>query len=764
MSHEDPFGADFGLPSGPSPAGAGAAEPSGADLLDTLWLYLGGLRRRWKLVALITAAGVAAGAVHFLVTPPVYQAETTLLIERRSSNSLLSSQLPWLDHYFNLEFYPTQYRLLQSRGLAEQVALDLRLTEEAGFSRGAGADGEASRGGDRAALGRVANRLRGGLSVEPVRETQLVELTYRTDDPEQAARIANAYAEAFIEFSIRTRSETMSETSDVLTEEVARLKDEVGKLEEQVAAYSLTDMLPLSGGSETSGALQRLESLNTDLMDARRDRFETEARYRELNQMPAETVAAATASVLIGDLRAEKARLEREYESKSGVYKAGWPEMQELSSRIESTGEQLRQAVADEARRVRQAAYAEYQASLREEQAIAGEIERLKNQMSSENSQAVELANLQVELRSRRGLLDDLVRRQSETTFATRLQTDKSSNVRVVDRALVPGAPIRPSLPQDLGAGTMAGLLLGLGLGLLLQFLDRTIKSPEELERLSGLPVLAVVPDVSDSGQGYGYAYQYGYGEQPAAPKGRRWLEKKNGGDKVPIELLPHARPRLAVSETYRSLRTALLLSTARELRVVALTSVESSEGKTATAANLAVVLAQLGRRVLLIDGDLRKPRLHKVFGVSNRTGLVTYLTTGAADGLTHRTEVGGLSVMTSGPIPPNPSELLASDRMRDLLARLRESFDYVVIDSPPSLAVTDATILGAMADGVVLCVRSGRVERQDLGRVLDRLRRADIKLLGTLLNAHRSGGGASDKAYRAYLADAPEAETGSAA
>jgi capsular exopolysaccharide synthesis family protein len=307
-----------------------------------------------------------------------------------------------------------------------------------------------------------------------------------------------------------------------------------------------------------------------------------------------------------------------------------------------------------------------------------------------------------------------------------------------------------------------------------LQFLDRSIKNADELERILGVPVLAVIPDVSEEGRGtdYGYQYAYTYGgdegrsrSRAASPK--RWLEKKAPAEKMAIELLPHTRPRLAVSEAYRALRTALLLSSAEELKVLAVTSVESSEGKTATATNLAVVLAQLGRRVVLIDGDLRKPRLHKVFGVSNRTGLVSYLTTGSEDGVYHRTEVGGLFLLPSGPIPPNPSELLASERMRELMARLRESFDYVVIDTPPTLAVTDATIAGTLADGVVLCVRSGRVDRREAVRALDRLTLSDIKVLGAVLNAHAAGGaGGGYRYYRAYMQSEQDeqAEAGSAA
>ncbi|HEX6201367.1 MAG TPA: polysaccharide biosynthesis tyrosine autokinase [Thermoanaerobaculia bacterium] len=749
----DPF-----APQAAAAPGATAMAAGGEDFLETAREYLLGLRRRWKLVALVALLGLAAGGAHFAVTPPSYRAEAVLQIQRATANSLLSSQFPWLDQYFNMEFYPTQYRLLESRGLAEEVVRDLGLVETADGAPSA--DGEGG-GEDRAALGAMANRLRSGLSVEPIRETQLVRISYRAEEAEEAARIANGFARAFIAFSIRTRSETMTETSDVLAEQIQRFKDEVVDLEERLNRFSDQEQV-LSFTPEGNVNLQRIEQLNGELMTAMRDRIDRHARYQELTALPAESVAERGAGTVVAQLRNELASLEREYQSRLEVYKEGAPEMQTRAAEIERVRRQLASTVGDEARRVRQAAYAEYQAALREEQALADEIRRIKASMAAENPQAVEFSSLQVELKTRREMLDELLRRQSETVFATRLQTERSSNVRIIDEALVPASPTYPSLRADLTGGLAAGLLLGVGLGLLLQFLDRTLKSADELERVLGLPVLAVIPDLKQGGRA-AYAYREAYGgaeegdpDDTAVRRPGR-LERKGGGDEAAIELLPHHKPRLAVSEAYRSLRTALLLSSAQELKVLAVTSVEAAEGKTATAANLAVVLAQLGRRVLLLDTDLRKPRLHKVFGVSNRAGLVTYLTTGSDQGIVHRTEVGGLFVVPSGPIPPNPSELLASERMRELVERLRGSFDYVVFDTPPTLAVTDSTLVGSLADGVVLCVRSAQVDRRDATRALERLRMADVHVLGTVLNAHRAGGGSSRYAYEAYAYAAPE-------
>jgi polysaccharide biosynthesis transport protein len=747
-----------------SPGGPAHSAAGGDDVLETAREYLFGLRRRWKLVAAVALLGAAAGAAHFYVTPPSYRAETVLQIQRGNANNLLSNQFPWLDQYFNMEFYPTQYRLLESRGLAEQVVRDLGLVDGLDPQARIGEAGESSAGGDPVALGEMANRLRSGLAVEPIRETQLVRISYRAEDAEEAARIANGFARAFLEFSVRTRSETMSETSVVLAEQIQRFKDEVVDLEERLNQFSDQDRV-LSFTPEGSVNLQRIEQLNGELMGAMRQRIDRQSRYQELSSLPAETVADRGTGTVVAQLRGEVARLERDYQTKLQTYKESFPDMQVQAAEIERVRAQLAGAVGDEARRVRQAAYGEVQAAHREEQALADEIRRIKAAMAEENPQAVEFSSLQVELRTRKNMLDELLKRQGETVFATSLQTERNSNVRIIDAALVPAAPTYPSLRADLSGGLAGGLLLGVGLGLLLQFLDRTLKSADELERVLGLPVLAVIPDLRQGARGSGYAYREAYGGGPAAdgsvaaPRRAGRPERKAGGDEAAIELLPHHKPRLAVSEAYRSLRTALLLSSAHELKVLAVTSVEAAEGKTATATNLAVVLAQLGRRVLLLDADLRKPRLHKVFGVSNRTGLVTYLTTGSDQGIVHRSEVGGLFVVPAGPIPPNPSELLASDRMRELIERLRGSFDYVVFDTPPTLAVTDSTLVGSLADGVLLCVRSAQVDRREAQRALDRLRLADVRVLGTVLNAHRAGGGSYRYAYESYAYAADDVE-----
>jgi len=746
-------------------------------------------RRHWKLAAVFCVLGLAGASVHYFITPKQYQATATLQIERRSLTPLSSAQNPWLENYWNMEFYPTQYELLQSRGLAERVVKSLDLMEDPAFNPGVTTARESAHGptaeDDEAVLGRLANQIRGGLSVAPVRSTQLVQISYVSASPEFAAKAANGFAESFIDLGVQDRFATAGKASSFLTTQIGTLKKEIEDKEAKLQAFSRrSDIVTVDPQANVN--LQRFEALNGSLMEAKKIRIEKEARYHEVTTAPRETVADSLSGGMVTEVRREQLNLEREYETKLKTYKPQFPEMVTLKSNIDKGREHLEQLIREQVEKARNDAYAAYQTALRQEQSLETELSTLRSQFLSQNSAAVEITNLRVEIKTRRDLLDELMRKQSETDVAVRLQDTRESNVRVIDKALVPGGPFRPSLRQDLSYGLLLGLLAGIAVAVLIEFTDRTVKSPEEVERRLGLPPLAVIHDVAEIGKAYGYAgygYGYAYGDAPVegpartrptrtGPEKRLDRQKKKdaaaaaAAQPLQIEMVPHERPKTLISEAYRSLRTGLLLSSARELKTVAVTSAVAGEGKTATAANLAIVLAQLGRQVLIVDCDLRKPRLHQVLRVSNRYGLVNQLTAAGEPEAIFPTEVPNLWITPSGPIPPNPSELLSSDRMRDWLRAVRARFDYVVLDTPPALAVTDATIVGRLVDGVVLTLRSGKVTREEAQICRDRLRQAGIKIFGAVLNRYRSlpAVGKRYKYYESYGAEESEPKAGSAA
>jgi len=672
--------------------------------------------------------------------------------------------MPYDDWVDAQSFYPTQYKLLQSRGLAERVVKNLRLIDDPNFNPGrasllpSSSAPNATADMDATALGGLAGRVLGGIEVNPIRNTRLVEISYTATSPDLATRIANGIADAFIDWGVETRFATVGRASNFLASQIEAIKQEIQDKEAQLQAYSRrSDIVALDPSSNVT--LQRLEGLNRDYVTAVSDRITKEARYQELSSSPDDAVADTFSGGLIAQLHGDQMKLERDYATKLNTYKPDWPAMLELKAQIDKGRQHLADATQEMVAKARDSAKAEYQGAQRREEALTAELKHQKSDAMQLNSAAVEYNNLKVEVSTRRTLLDELVKRQSETEVTARLEGTRDSNVMIVDRALVPSGAYRPSLQRNLGLGLVLGFGLGLGVAFFLEYLDRTVKTPEDVDRILGLPLLAVIPDVSSGSDGYGYARgYYGRGSRTkhAGPPRRVYAEGVASplpeGSK--IELLPHAMPRLAVSEAYRSLRTALLLSTANGLKSVVISSAIPGEGKTAISANLAVVLAQLGKQVLLIDGDLRKPRLHEVFGVPNRVGLVSYLTGSATEeAVILPTQVANLSFTPSGPMPPNSSELLSSERMLDFVAKAYQRFDFVVLDSPPALPVTDATVLASMADGLILCVGSGMVLREDARACRQRFQLADIRVLGVALNFYRERRGRYGKRYRSYEA-----------
>ncbi len=752
MASQPPFAAEPGF----------ALPEAETEFHISQWLEI--VRRRRKLIAVVAAAVVAAALVLFAITPRVYRATTVLQIERRSGTNLALGQTVQMDDWVDAQsFYPTQYRLLQSRGLAERVIKNLRLMDDPVFNPGrasllpSGAPAATTADMDATALGGVAGRLLGGIEVNPIRNTRLVEVSYTATSPELAARVANGIADSFIDWGVETRFATVGRASSFLTSQIEALKQEIQDKEAQLQAYSRrTDIVALDPSSNVT--LQRLEGLNRDYVTAVSERITKEARYKEMMSSADDYVADTYSGGLIGQLRADLMKLERDYATKLNTYKPDWPAMLELKAQIDKGRQHLGGAIQETVAKASDSAKAEYQGALRREEALTGELKRQKSDAMQLNSAAVEYNNLKVEVSTRRTLLDELLKRQSETEVTARLQGTRDSNVQIVDRALVPRGAYRPSLRRNLSLGLVLGLGLGLGVAFFLEYLDRTIKTADDVDRILGLPLLAVIPDVSSGSDGYGYARpHYGRGGSHGAGPPRR-VYAEGVASQLPqgakIELLPQTMPRLAVSEAYRSLRTALLLSTANGLKSVVVSSAIPGEGKTAISTNLAVVLSQLGKHVLLVDADLRKPRLHEVFGVPNRVGLVNYLTGSAQESdVVVATQIPNLSFTPSGPMPPNASELLSSERMLEFVAKAYQRFDYVVLDSPPALPVTDATVLAAMADGLVLCVGAGMVLREDARACRQRFQLAEIRVLGVALNFYRERRGRYGKRYHSYEA-----------
>jgi len=688
--------------------------------------------KRRRLIGLCVALALILGAVISVLSRPTYRATTTLDIEKDKASPVDVASGPVSYVGSDPEFLPTQTKLMKSREVAERVVARLNLAQSPEFNP---ARKGLARKADEAAAGKdliagTALKVQAIVEVVPIRGTNLVELSYIASSPKLAAEIANSIADAYIDWNLESKFEVVGQASQFLTTQIEQLKSEIDRKEQQLQAYGRSKDI-VSVDPHANGTLQNLESLNKDYADAVSDRVAKEARYHEVQTARPDTIADTLSNGLVSQLRNDQARLEREYAEKLNLFKPEWPAMQQLKAQIDKSHQHLDSVIQETVSKARDVARNDYLTSLRREESLKSVLQGQKSEAMTLNTNAVEYTNLKTEVDTKRNMLDTLLKKNAETQVTARLRGERLSNIRVVDRALPPNKRFRPSYRQNAILSLFLGAALGIGMAFLLDYLDRSLRSAEQVERVLQLPALGIIPAVGAEGAAYGYGYGYGL----RALRGKKNAE---GGkaDRIPIELLPHEQPRSTIAEAYRAFRTSLLLSRAGGIKVIAVTSTLPSEGKTSTALNLAVVLGQLGKRVVLIDADLHKPRLHETLRISNRVGLVSILAENIppTDAI-QKTAVPGVFVVTSGPNSPNPSGLLSSDAMKKFIEFVSMNFDYVVIDTPPVSPISDALLLGNLTDGVVLAVKGGKTPREQIIRVRDKLLRANVKILGVLIN-----------------------------
>ena len=655
--------------------------------------YVGVIVKRRRLIALIMALSVVLGVTRTFLTKPLYRSSAIIDIEKeRSTPADVGSQT----YIFDTEL-PTQLRLITSSEIAKRAAKKLNLTY-----------------------------LPAGVDVNQVRGTNLVEIGCVAGSAQIAADVPNAVAEAYIDWKIESKFDLIGQATQFLSAQIEQIKTEIDAKEQQLQAYGRAKDIVSSdpGGNVT---MQNLQAMNGNYASAVADRVTKEARYREMVSGPNETVADVVAGSTITSMRNEQAKLERDYAEKLNVYKPEWPAMQTLKSQIDKGRQHIDAVVQESASKARELAKSDYLTALRKEESLKTMLQGQKNAALATNMNVVEYANLKGEVESKRALLESLLKRNAENQITARQRNERLSSVRIVERAGL-GAKFQPSMKRNVMFALLLGLGFGIGLAFFLEYLDRSIRTAEQLERVLRLPALGVIPAVGTPRRGYGYSRFYGNAES------RQVAEIAE--DRVAIELLPHEHPRSSVAEAYRAFRTSLLLSRAGGVKTIAITSTVPAEGKTSTALNLSIVLGQLGRRVLIVDADLHKPRLHEVLRVSNRVGLVSILAENVppTDAIS-KTSLPNVFLVPSGPNSPNPSGLLSSAAMRKFIEFVSANFDHVVIDTPPVSLIADALMVGSIIDGVVLTIRGGKTPREQVVRVRDRLLRSNARILGALIN-----------------------------
>jgi succinoglycan biosynthesis transport protein ExoP len=752
-------------------------EKKEIDLLEYVRVVL---KRKWVLVT-FAAVLVALAAVLSFTRTPMYRATATLLIDEPGSSLINIQDVLNAGAYYRSDYlgtyFNTQLRLLTSRSLAERVAKKLNLAGRPEFRAASGSPGGLLRGLKSlitfrwlAGKGRSAEQaqaappqsaatyayaVQAGLSIAPIPETRLVYVSYVSPYAALSADVVNALVEEFVSFSVETRYEATKQTSEFLTEQVALLRDDLKRKEEDLQKYGQEkNLLYLSDNEST--VVNKFADVNTALTTAQIERYAKESAYLELKGLSVDSLPESVSNPTIQALRTTYTQVRSDYEEKGRIYRPEYPEMVQLKARLDAT----RNTLQEELRKAVEAAEAEYRAALNKENNLRGLLNEQRGDVTRMNKNAIFYHTLRTEVENMRTLLSTLVAKQNEIQVSSQLGGLRTSNIKVVDRALVPPGPYTPNISRNLLMALFFGLFGGLGLIFLVEYLDNTVKGPEDVEKLVGLPSLGIIPYLSPDGARrrsdvYGSYRSYG-------------SEEAKSGEDVPfvreIELINHLYPKFSIAEDYRTVRTSILFSHADSApKTIAFTSTLPQEGKTATISNLAVSFAQLEGRVLLIDADMRKPRLSKVFNLRSGHGLSGYLAgKSTLDEVIQKTSIENVWTIPSGPHPPNPAELLNSKKMKELLAEAKERFSVVLLDTPPVLAVIDPVIVSSLADSTVFVVRANKTTRRSLQRAIDEVRRSKADIIGVVFNEVRTGRqGIGTPFYHYYQYEYESSDTG---
>lgn len=725
--------------------GAFEEEEGRIDLLG----YWHVIRKRLALVIGVVFAALVLTTIYAYMQTPLYTADATILLKPGTPQIMggkdaSQDQDLLYDSDLYENFQKTQYEILRSRTLAAYViraenlessktfmgpkpqpgliasalsSVSLWLNHTNGRKARPPAVDQSAHNGVPAGL---INSYLQGLRISPITDTDLVTIEYVSTDRVLAAKLANAHAHGYIRLGIELRSQSNEEAENFLKERLGELKDSLEKSEIALNDYrrakGIIPGLMSLDGKETV-VLDRVSELSKDLTTAQVERIGLEAQMQLINSRKYDSMPAVMGDAAVQAVQTELNSLDADYASMGKKFKPDYPPMMQMAAKRA----ELQRRLEAEISRVISGIQGSYQAASDKEQKLQAEMNKERQQALGLNDAAVEYAILQREVDTNRELYESVLERMKGIGLAAESQT---SNIIIVDPAETPSIPSSPKKLRMIVRNSALALVAVIGLVFGLEYLDTTLKTPEQVERYLHVPNIGAIPS---------------FANLRLKAKGATLLPEDNGVKKIGYgrELLGVANPYSLVGEAYRSFRTALMLSRAgAPPKTILFTSAHSSEGKTVSATNTAAMFAQTGARVLLIDGDLRKPRCHRVLALENSSGLTEVLTgTCEVQDVIRTTIVDGLSFMSAGSLPPNPTELLGSERMSQVLALVSHQHDVVILDSPPVMPVSDALLLATVVDGVVLVVNSLNTSKHHVKMTCAKLEYARAKIFGVLLN-----------------------------
>jgi polysaccharide biosynthesis transport protein len=697
-------------------------------------------KRRWIAITAFFVVFVSVVVYTFTQTP-IYAAKVQLLIEPENQNVVSFKEVLEQDKS-TTDYYQTQYKILQSRRLARKTIESIGLwnhpefagkdaggvgsgilstvglggTDKKGDARGAGSmvPGASAPGSpataatdpkmiadETPAQSRVIDSFIKHLAISPIRNSRLVDVTFESPDGQLSAKVANTLARTYIDQDQTYKIETSQNATKWLDQRLKEQRTAVETSEQALQTYKEKNEA-LSLEDKQNIVVQKLAALNEAVTKASTERIQKEELYNQIKKIQndreaLDTFPAIATNTFIQQLKGQLADLQRQQASLGEKYGEKHPKMTEVKSAIEQTDAKLKAEIGKVVLSLR----IDYEASLSQEKRLVAALETQKAEAMALGSKGIDYGVLSRNANINRQMFDNLMQRQKETGVSAKLETN---NIRVVDKAEVPLRPVRPNKTLNLLLAIFGGGLFACGLAFFFEYIDNRVKSPDEIKNYLGLPFLGLIPKLADK-------------------------EAENP--------LLHTGVPTAFAEAFRNLRTNILFSSTEEGgRAIVVTSTGPGEGKTMIACNLAVALAQAGQRVLLMDADMRKPRVHTMFKESQTPGLSNVLVGNAkASEAVRKTVVQNLWLLLAGVAPPNPAELLGSQRFRDFIATLQEHFDWVVVDTPPVMAVTDAALVSHVVNGVVFAIASEQTSKHTANAALEQLEAAKAKFLGGILN-----------------------------
>jgi exopolysaccharide transport family protein len=694
------------------------------------------LKHRWTVITVFSVIVITV-AIHAFTATPIYEASTRLVIEKEKVDAS------------GTDYYQTQYKIIESRAVAREVLRRLSSAEietlfpepKDGFTLNVKQtihawissirsllktedDITRERASEVSEANERVSAFTHKMKVSPISNSRLVDVSFEAEDPVVAAKVVNTIAAAYIDKNLETKLAAVQNAVKWLHNRIEEERNKVEKAEHALLRYKeghgiITDF---TSDAEKITA-QKLAEMNTQVVEAESKRVEAETRYKQaaaLTNSPdmLGSIPEVLENELIQNIKSMEVELYKRMSELSKKYGQKHPRMLAIESEINT----LQDRKAQEVNRVISSLRNEYEVALAREKSLKAALAKQKKESLDLNQKAIQYGVLQREAESARHMYDLLIKRFKETTLTEDMKT---GNIRVIDGAEVSKNPVKPRKRRNLLLAVIVGLLTGTGLAFFFEYLDNTIKIPEDVKRHLKMPYLGPVPLF-----------------EPAS--------KGNPGHDMNQELVTLHDPKSTASESYRGIRTNILFSAAESApQVILITSAGPREGKTITALNLGITMAQAGSKVILLDCDMRRPKVHKAFSLAKDRGISNLLVGGKAqDGTLRHTPIPNLDVIPCGHIPPNPSEMLGSKRMSDLLNSLRKEYAHILIDSPPSTAVTDPAVLSKSVDGVVLVIRAGDTAREMVKNGIGQFEAVGAHILGAILNGVDIG---RDKYYYYY-------------